>query len=169
MQFTKTIMSIVLNFQTLTEKRRKMDACLRDLKTSIALERMAKYAQKRAVQRQNQMEISSNLLPNRPSKPKDLFTEEDAYYDLTTRLRPYMLNSTELTLFLEMLRSRGALLPFADLFALFQKDYLTGVSRLTAKMLEDLVKAFESRKLQPEPTPAVPLIKGSGNPRVILR
>ena len=142
-----------MNFNSLSDKRRKAEKYLNTLKTSEALERVAKQARKRTTT------TAFQPAPTGPAKPKENLTEEDAYQDLANRLRPYMLNSTELTNFLELLKSRGALRSFSDLFGLFQKDYLTGVSRLTSKTLQGLAEAFQSRKLNPEP---IPVIQGSG-------
>ena len=136
-------MSLVVNYRSLLDKQRKMNEYLRQLNTSAALDAVSQKANRRT--------IPTRLIdPLRPSMPKDQMTEEDAYYDLASRLRPYMKNNNEVNVFLERLRTAGRLREFLDTFVLFAKDYLVGVSRLGAATMFDLYGAFASRKLTPQ-------------------
>ena len=163
-------MSLLVNYRSVADKQRKMTKFIDQLKTSDALERLQRQRIARrarpplllgeratgvlgerpaGVGRTQGDPLPYGQAPLRPSLSKDQMTEQDAYNELLSRLGPFMFNNQETVAFLE--RIRGRLRDFLDTFGLFAKDYLVGVSRLTAPNMMAIYDAFVSRKLQPQP------------------
>jgi hypothetical protein len=149
-----------MNFTCLTNKHRKMEQQMDTLKTQQALEKIYKQANKRAIQRMSQP--SGHWYQTlRPQQPKEFQSDDDIANDLSTRLRPYMLNNNEVVTFISALRQANRLTYFADLFGQFERDYLVGVYRMTARSLDNLFRGFEMKKLLPPPVALpVPAIAG---------
>jgi len=116
---------ITANYQNIQQKRRLQDAYLAQLQTQIELNNLTNQANIRGLPVRNgvnSLSVDEAMnLPRVPVKPKEAITEDDVVIELSQRLKPYMLNITEITKFIDELKSKGALFSFLDFFEPFKK------------------------------------------------
>lgn len=128
---------LAINYSSKTTKRNSQNDFIRQLKQKAQIEKYYTVENRR---------LQENV-PQRPKVPKENLTDEDIERDLRVKLAPYMINNRELVSSIEGLKAAGSLRSFDDLFELFRKKYLIGVSRLTNLGLQALYTSFVDRTL----------------------